>query len=161
VVDHYAILGVAPDCEPEQIKAAYRALVLIHHPDQNPAQTAEAHERFLEIKAAYELLSDPEERADYDIACVAAFPERYAFEDADEDEEEEEWEPNPPARMPVVRDGDGSTTLLRMLLVFILPIVAGVIAMVTTDSGTIMILATLGALVLAIWLGSLMRPDAE
>ena len=153
--DLYAILGLPPDCEPEEIKAAYRTLVLVHHPDQNPQQSAEAHERFLEIKEAYELLSDPEQREAYDMDFVSHFP---GYE-LDVDEDEEEYEPNPPARMPI-EHADSSNGWLRILMVLILPIVAGTFAMLIFDSVTLMVIATLGALAMAIWLGSMLGSDA-
>lgn len=61
----YDVLGVARDATPEQIKAAYRRLAKKHHPDLNPGDKAAA-DRFKEIAAAYDLLSDAEKRARYD-----------------------------------------------------------------------------------------------
>jgi DnaJ domain len=58
----YEILGVEPGATPEQIRTAYRALALRMHPDRNPGFVPEATERFREIQAAYELLSDPGSR---------------------------------------------------------------------------------------------------
>jgi hypothetical protein len=63
--DHYATLKIAPDADIEVVRAAYRALMLKHHPDQNrdnPAALAQA----TRINAAYEVLSDPGRRAAYD-----------------------------------------------------------------------------------------------
>jgi curved DNA-binding protein CbpA len=158
VIDHYAILGIAPDSEAETIKAAYRALVRIHHPDHNPQQTAEAHERFLEIKTAYDLLSDPEQRATYDAELVVAYADRYEF--AYEEEPESQYAENPPARMPIAH-GDGSNALLRLMLIVILPILAAVVAALTLDSVWGMGIATLAALLAAIWIGSLLGADED
>jgi len=63
--DHYAILGVRKDAPPEDIKRAYRRLARQLHPDVNP--DAETQERFKEITAAYEVLSDPSKRQLYDM----------------------------------------------------------------------------------------------
>jgi molecular chaperone DnaJ len=63
--DHYAILGVRKDAAPEEIKRAYRRLARQLHPDVNP--DAETQERFKEITAAYEVLSDPSKRQLYDM----------------------------------------------------------------------------------------------
>ncbi len=63
--DYYNILGVSPDASQEEIKRAYRRLVLKFHPDRNPGNR-EAEEKFKEINEAYEVLSDPEKRARYD-----------------------------------------------------------------------------------------------
>ncbi|MDD2702094.1 MAG: DnaJ domain-containing protein [Sideroxydans sp.] len=60
----YDILGVSPTASTDDIKKAYRALAMRHHPDRNPGASAEA--RFNAIKKAYELLSDPQKRAEYD-----------------------------------------------------------------------------------------------
>ncbi|MDO8926467.1 MAG: J domain-containing protein [Sideroxyarcus sp.] len=62
----YTILGVAPTASTEDIKKAYRALAMRHHPDRNPHSSAEV--RFNAIKKAYELLSDPQKRAEYNYS---------------------------------------------------------------------------------------------
>jgi curved DNA-binding protein CbpA len=156
--DLYAILGLAPDCEPEEIKAAYRALVLLHHPDQNPDRP-DAHERFLEIKDAYELLSDPELREDYDLAFVETFP-GYAIEGEEEEEEEEEyWEENPPARMPITH-GDATNGMLRMLMVLILPIICAALTWIISESVAMTLAFLAGGFGLALWLGSLLGDDS-
>ncbi len=59
----YNILGVSPTASTDDIKKAYRALAMRHHPDRNPDSSAER--RFNAIKKAYELLSDPQKRAEY------------------------------------------------------------------------------------------------
>jgi len=67
--DLYALLGVARDAGPDEIKKAYRRLARDLHPDVNP--DPEHQERFKEITAAYEILSDPEKRARYDAGPEA------------------------------------------------------------------------------------------
>ena len=62
--DYYAILGVADDAETAEIKTAYRKLARKYHPDLNPEADAEA--RFKEVAEAWEVLKDPERRAEYD-----------------------------------------------------------------------------------------------
>lgn len=59
----YNILGVAPNATTEEIKKAYRSLAMRHHPDRSAHSDAET--RFNAIKQAYELLSDPKKRAEY------------------------------------------------------------------------------------------------
>ncbi|MCB9741142.1 MAG: J domain-containing protein [Alphaproteobacteria bacterium] len=63
--DYYNILGVKRNATPADLKKAFRALALQYHPDRNP-DDVEAERRFREIAEAYEVLSDPEKRSDYD-----------------------------------------------------------------------------------------------
>jgi curved DNA-binding protein CbpA len=60
----YAILGVAPNASDDDIKKVYRSLAMRYHPDRNQAPGAEA--RFKAVTKAYEVLSDPIRRAEYD-----------------------------------------------------------------------------------------------
>ena len=60
----YEILGVSKQATPTQIKAAYRRLVLLRHPDQ-AGESADVG-AFIEVTRAYEVLSDPARRAEYD-----------------------------------------------------------------------------------------------
>src|SRR5712691_9256431 len=61
----YETLGVAKNATAEEIKKAYRKLARQYHPDRNPGD-ASSEERFKEIQAAYDLLSDPDKRKQYD-----------------------------------------------------------------------------------------------
>ncbi|XP_053264626.1 dnaJ homolog subfamily C member 21 [Podarcis raffonei] len=63
---HYEVLGVKRDASDEDLKRAYRRLALRWHPDKNLENAEEAAEQFKLIQAAYDVLSDPQERAWYD-----------------------------------------------------------------------------------------------
>ncbi|KNC49885.1 uncharacterized protein AMSG_06182 [Thecamonas trahens ATCC 50062] len=66
MVCHYELLGLQLDASEAAIKKAYRALAREWHPDKNLHRAEEAHAFFQRIQAAYETLSDPDERAWYD-----------------------------------------------------------------------------------------------
>jgi molecular chaperone DnaJ len=70
VPDPYAVLGVPKTASAEEIKKAYRKLAREFHPDRNPGD-ASAEDRFKEIQGAYDLLSDAEQRKQYDTFGAA------------------------------------------------------------------------------------------
>jgi molecular chaperone DnaJ len=63
--DLYEVLGVAKGASRDDIKKAYRKLARRYHPDKNPGDN-EAEERFKEVQGAYDVLSDPQKRKEYE-----------------------------------------------------------------------------------------------
>lgn len=63
--DFYKVLGVSKDVTPAELKKAYRKLARQHHPDSNQGDAA-SEAKFKEISEAHSVLSDPEQRKEYD-----------------------------------------------------------------------------------------------
>ncbi len=64
--NYYDVLGVSKTADENELKKAYRKLARQYHPDLNKDNPKEAEAKFKEINEAYETLSDPEKRAQYD-----------------------------------------------------------------------------------------------
>lgn len=75
--DFYAVLGVPKDADDAAIKKAYRKLARQYHPDQNQGNTS-SETRFKEIGEAYAVLSDPEQRRQYDAVRAMAGGARFS-----------------------------------------------------------------------------------
>ena len=71
MADHYEVLGVTRDASADDVKKAYRRLARELHPDVNPSPDAE--DQFKLVTHAYEVLSDPVKREQYDLGPQAAF----------------------------------------------------------------------------------------
>ena len=67
-MDHYNTLGVAKNATPDEIKKAYRKLASQHHPDKGGDKA-----KFQDIQAAYDTLSSPEKRQQYDNPMPQGF----------------------------------------------------------------------------------------
>lgn len=66
-VNYYQVLGVKPSASDAEIRQAYRNLSKEYHPDTTRLPNPIAHKKFLEIQAAYAVLSNPEQRSSYDL----------------------------------------------------------------------------------------------
>lgn len=64
---YYRILGVDKSATENDIKAAYKKLAMKYHPDKNPGNEESSEKDFKELSSAYEVLSDQEKRATYDL----------------------------------------------------------------------------------------------
>ena len=69
MANYYDVLGVAKDADARTIKSAYKKLAKKYHPDVNPG----AGEKFTEINDAYQTLSDPQKKAEYDNPLAGGF----------------------------------------------------------------------------------------
>jgi molecular chaperone DnaJ len=69
--DFYEVLGVTKKASDEEIKRAYRKLARQYHPDRNPDDPG-AEDRFKEIQQAYDTLSNPQKRKEYDAGGMFA-----------------------------------------------------------------------------------------
>ncbi|PAA48018.1 hypothetical protein BOX15_Mlig023100g2, partial [Macrostomum lignano] len=70
--NHYEVLGVAMDATEQEVKRAYRKLALLCHPDKNPSASGAASEAFKALVSAFEVLSDPIRRRQYDSQAIGS-----------------------------------------------------------------------------------------
>src|SRR5262252_655508 len=112
--NYYEVLGVEPTASPEEIRAAYLELARKYHPDQNPSRIATR--LMAQINRAYEVLRNPNLRADYDRKDGRGSPPRSeagppssAPKQPPAPEEQRSGAPNAPAsKKPVGRERDSS-----------------------------------------------------
>lgn len=77
--DHYEVLQINPSAEPETVHRVYRMLAQRFHPDNQETGNAD---RFRQLTAAYEVISAPERRAQYDIVYASMAQQRWRLIDA-------------------------------------------------------------------------------
>lgn len=72
---HYDVMEVAPTASPEVLRAAYKALIQVHHPDRHESSDrSRAAAETVDLNRAFAVLSDPVSRARYDQALKQAMP---------------------------------------------------------------------------------------
>ncbi|MCY4614370.1 MAG: DnaJ domain-containing protein [Nitrospira sp.] len=120
--DYYAILEVTPQASNKEIKRAYRRKVKKYHPDLNK-QNNHAERIVREINAAYEILSNPEERKKYDSARIdydAAVRQTdkrpaAAAEPPDSQGRYDEWRSHT-SEEPALKSGNGLLTVFQLII---------------------------------------------
>jgi len=85
--DYYAILGIIPTAELEVIKAAYKAMLKVYHPDRFQGSREEAHARSTEINEAYGVLSNTAKRKQYDDLCGNTKDKAYSYKEESKSQE--------------------------------------------------------------------------
>ena len=66
MINYYHVLGLSEDATPEEIKAAFKKLAVKYHPDKHPGRS-DMEEKFKEVNQAHQILSDPYEKARFDL----------------------------------------------------------------------------------------------
>lgn len=123
----YATLGVQPDATLDEIKRAYRRATMKWHPDRNLGREAEAYAAFQEVREAYAILSDTEQRRIYDEVFAQETQRWQAERDAQEAQEraaqrereriaQEHYEKMVATAMRFADDGHNRDTLFGVLL---------------------------------------------
>lgn len=89
--DHYAILGVGHDATVAEIKKAFKKMALQHHPDKQSDESEEMRSRaervFKRVTHAYEVLSDPAKRREFDLSRPSSSSRRGGHDGHDRDGE--------------------------------------------------------------------------
>ena len=86
--DYYAILGVLPTTELVVIKAAYKAMFKVYHPDKFNGSKAEAHAKTIEINEAYSILININKRKEYDESRDNNDDKAYSYKEESKTEDD-------------------------------------------------------------------------
>ncbi|MBN1422064.1 MAG: J domain-containing protein [Planctomycetes bacterium] len=103
MLDPFRILGVVPGATRDEIRAAFRRLVVRYHPDKNPGREASTGRRFCEVVEAYEILCDDDRRRAFETRARRAAATRPA-----------------PPRRPYYFDLDDPQSVARQVLYLLL-----------------------------------------
>ncbi|XP_029952579.1 dnaJ homolog subfamily C member 24 [Salarias fasciatus] len=95
--DLYAVLGASPSDSVQQLRHRYQQLALQYHPDrlvgESPSETKSSLQRFLQVDAAWRILSDPDSRRQYDLQRRAQELKQDWPEDSTVFLEDMSWDP--------------------------------------------------------------------
>jgi len=83
-VNYYEVLGVSENASPEEIRKAYKKLAIKWHPDKNPDNKEFAEEKFKSISEAYNVLSDPKKREEWETYRKGGFNGDFTMNDFDD-----------------------------------------------------------------------------
>ena len=97
-MSHYDTLGVKRGCTHEEIRSAYRKLVLLHHPDRS--KDAKSQEIFIRATEAYEVIGDLERRQDYDRSLALEEMRQAQAQKTARQATQYQTKPKPPAKKP-------------------------------------------------------------
>jgi len=127
---YYELLQVTPTADLEIITAAYRALIRRHHPDRNPSPTADATTK--RLNEAWEILSDPAKRAEYDRTFAAGSSSRPAPPPRPPNRPTQETPPARPKPSPPPRasEPDNQDVLWVTLGLFIVVVIIAAAALI-------------------------------
>ena len=127
---YYALLQVTPTADLEIITAAYRALIRRHHPDRNPSPTADATTK--RLNEAWEVLSDPAKRAEYDRQFAAGSSSRPAPPPRPPNRPTQETPPPRPKPSPPPRASGPEPTGGGWLVFWVGIVLLGILGVVAT-----------------------------
>lgn len=109
MVDYYSILQVMPSASDEVIKSAYKALGKKYHPDNQKFSPDVCEKMMAEINKAYEVLSDPVKRKEYDTQYHMYSSKEHSSQFSKEDDSYEKHETQEPVRSSEPEQEDESS----------------------------------------------------
>jgi molecular chaperone DnaJ len=80
IKDYYQLMGISREATGDEVRKAYRRLVMEYHPDRNP-NNPDCEGRMKEINKAYQVLGDEDKRRQYDLLLQDSFNRRLYYEE--------------------------------------------------------------------------------
>jgi curved DNA-binding protein CbpA len=132
---YYELLQVSTTADLEIITAAYRALIRRHHPDRNPSPSAEATTK--RLNEAWEILSDPAKRAEYDRTFAAGSSSRPVPPRRPPNQPTQETPPSRPKPSPPPRASEPEPTGGSWAVIWVGIVLLGIFGVVATIAGAL------------------------